>query len=83
MLENGTEGAAGRPGWVCRQRDVSVKQSPPGGSQGLPTCPQAFQTVRSAPIGLEVVSDTSPLRGSSTMLESISLGRDRLLPVCK
>lgn len=26
---------------------------------------------------------TSPLRGSSVMLESISLGRDRLLPMCK
>ena len=54
-----------------------------GGSQGPPTCPQAFQTVRSAPTGLEVVSDASPLRGSSVMLKSISLGHDRLLPVCK
>lgn len=54
MLGNGTEVAVGWPGWVCRQRGVSVKQSPWGGSQGPPTCPQAFQTVRSAPTGLEV-----------------------------
>lgn len=82
MLGNGTEGAAGRPGWVCRWRGLQLCRVHGEGPKGRPPVLRLSRLSGQLPQDWKS-SLTQAHSGSSVMLKSISLGHDRLLPVCK